>query len=295
MRWVRLVALLVLLLGSGEVRGSESSVVRYVTPEGVLTFVPRPWMVPVSLQSQLPAEQRNPYPVYDLNGSYTFTLSRAEGNLTLLCSDSEERIVPYALGLPPAAGEKFLRQADDYLRSVVGTGRTVQVVLDDTQRDQSGRLLAYLFADGMFLNAEMLTVGQMAYLPPDKKPRYDEFLRRGQDYAREHLLGIWAALAKRELTQQLDGVYTGPVEMPVIGDQQKRYHTLFCELGKGGDPITRHLALELGYQPCPKCHPVPAAPPASSENTPSSTPGAEGGTRPIVPPSKPRPSPQVPQ
>jgi micrococcal nuclease len=70
-------------------------------------------------------------------------------------------------------------------------GRHVRLVYDAERRDRYGRLLAYVYRDSLFVNAELVRAGYARTLtiPPNVRfaPRFAQLARE----AREHGRGLW--------------------------------------------------------------------------------------------------------
>ena len=70
-------------------------------------------------------------------------------------------------------------------------GKIVTLEKDVTDRDRYGRLLRYVYVDGLFVNAELVRLGYaraFAY-PPDT--HHQDLLSRLEEEAREAGLGLW--------------------------------------------------------------------------------------------------------
>ena len=77
-----------------------------------------------------------------------------------------------------------------YLTALVG-GRTVELVLGVKERDRYGRLLAYVYLDGVFINLEMVRAGYaVAYTVPPDVAHAGEYLAAERE-ARSKGLGLW--------------------------------------------------------------------------------------------------------
>jgi micrococcal nuclease len=72
-------------------------------------------------------------------------------------------------------------------------GRTVLLEKDVSETDRYGRLLRYVWADGVFVNAALVREGyaRVYTVPPDV--RYAELFRRLEREAREQGRGLWGA------------------------------------------------------------------------------------------------------
>ena len=89
----------------------------------------------------------------------------------------------------------FGEEASRFVAAVLPAGTPVRLVGDVEQRDQYGRLLAYVYrkADGLFVNAELLRRGlaQLLTIPPNVA-HTDEFAAIARQ-AREGSQGLWGA------------------------------------------------------------------------------------------------------
>jgi len=87
--------------------------------------------------------------------------------------------------------EPFGREAWQANRRLV-EGKRVRLERDVSETDKYGRLLRYVYVDGVFVNAELVKQGlarAKAY-PPDTK--YQDYLRQMETEAREAGRGMWA-------------------------------------------------------------------------------------------------------
>ncbi len=71
-------------------------------------------------------------------------------------------------------------------------GKEVRLEQDVSEKDKYGRLLRYVWVDGIFVNAEMVRQGlaQAKAYPPDTK--YQDYLEQMEAEAREAGRGMWA-------------------------------------------------------------------------------------------------------
>lgn len=105
------------------------------------------------------------------------------------CRLSDSREIRY-LGIDaPEKGDPFANEATQINNRLVG-GRSVRCEIGPTARDRNGRILAYVFQESTFVNAELLRQGA-AYVRRPVKKKYREILNRAQDEARMARLGIW--------------------------------------------------------------------------------------------------------
>jgi micrococcal nuclease len=110
-----------------------------------------------------------------------------------LRSGAEERVRYIGVDTPErTGGECYADEATAYNVRLVA-GRDVRLVLDAEERDRYGRLLAYVYADGVFVNAELVREGyaQPLTVPPNVRFE-DRFTRLARD-ARRAERGLWAS------------------------------------------------------------------------------------------------------
>lgn len=91
----------------------------------------------------------------------------------------------------PAVGA-LAQQATEQNRRLVG-GKTVELEKDVSETDRYNRLLRYVYAGGLFVNAELVRLGyaQAVSYPPDV--RHQETLRQMEREARQGGRGLWSA------------------------------------------------------------------------------------------------------
>ena len=87
--------------------------------------------------------------------------------------------------------EPYGREAAEANRRLV-EGRRVRLEYDAQLQDRFGRLLAYVYADGVFVNATLIEEGfaQPMTIPPNV--RFAEQFRESSRKAREHRKGLWS-------------------------------------------------------------------------------------------------------
>jgi len=92
---------------------------------------------------------------------------------------------------PTRGPEPYGEEASEQNRQLVA-GERVRLEFDVEKRDRYGRLLAYVYVDTLFVNAELLRRGyaQLMTVPPNL--RYVDLFRRLQTEAREAGRGLWA-------------------------------------------------------------------------------------------------------
>lgn len=85
----------------------------------------------------------------------------------------------------------FGKEASAFNKKLV-EGKKVRLEYDVEKKDKYGRLLAYVYVDDIFVNAELVKQGyaQVMTIPPNV--RYAEYFRKLQNQAREEKKGLWS-------------------------------------------------------------------------------------------------------
>ena len=91
----------------------------------------------------------------------------------------------------PRGAQAFGAEAMEANRRLV-ENRTVRLVLDVEPRDRYGRLLAYVYLDETFVNAELVREGFAKQLTVPPNVRHADEFRRLEREAREAQRGLWA-------------------------------------------------------------------------------------------------------
>jgi micrococcal nuclease len=71
-------------------------------------------------------------------------------------------------------------------------GKKVTLRYDAQRHDKYGRLLAYVYADGVFVNAALVKHGYAKVYTVVPNVKHSEYFVRLQRFAREHNKGLWA-------------------------------------------------------------------------------------------------------
>lgn len=90
----------------------------------------------------------------------------------------------------PEKGEFYYEEATRANRELV-EGKKVRLERDVSERDKYGRLLRYVYVNGVFVNAELVRQGyaRATAYPPDTK--YQSLLEQKEREARGARKGIW--------------------------------------------------------------------------------------------------------
>lgn len=91
----------------------------------------------------------------------------------------------------PELDQPFGDEARSASQALVG-GRVVRLQRDSSERDRYGRLLRYVYADGLFVNAELVREGYARYVtyPPDVA--FADYFASLQHEAETAGKGMWA-------------------------------------------------------------------------------------------------------
>lgn len=96
---------------------------------------------------------------------------------------------------PNTPVECFGPEASARTAQLVPVGTEVRVVLDREERDDYGRILAYVYrvSDGMFVNRQLLTEGMARILSIRPNVSLASELQAAEAEARRSLRGLWGA------------------------------------------------------------------------------------------------------
>lgn len=90
----------------------------------------------------------------------------------------------------PERGQPYYQEAGDRLKELI-QGRNMTLEGDAQDKDQYGRLLRYVFADGLFVNLQLVREGYASVyiIPPNVK--YEAELRSAENEAKTLKLRLW--------------------------------------------------------------------------------------------------------
>ncbi len=110
-----------------------------------------------------------------------------DGDTIILSNGERVRLVGVNT---PEYGRYYFDEARE-LMEILTLGKEVMLERDITDRDKYGRLLRYVYVNGLFVNLEMIERGfANAYTyPPDVK--YTEKFLEAERYARSNDIGLW--------------------------------------------------------------------------------------------------------
>ena len=90
----------------------------------------------------------------------------------------------------PELGEDYGPEASARNRELV-EGEVVELQRGNREQDEYGRLLRYVYVDGVFVNAELVAEGYATSYIFDPDERYSQVLVQLEQYARSKRVGIW--------------------------------------------------------------------------------------------------------
>lgn len=145
-------------------------------------------------------------------------------------------------------------QAADKNRELVG-GKTVELEKDISETDRYGRLLRYVYINGIMVNAELVRLGyaQAVSYPPDIK--YRNMLNELQTSARLAKVGIWGSTVYHPAPNPAEkGLYLG-------SKMSNKYHYPSCIWAQriSADNVIWFISSDeahsKGFVPCKVCRP----------------------------------------
>lgn len=153
---------------------------------------------------------------------------------------------------PNRGVEPYGKAASEFNQSLV-EGRKVRLEFDVEQRDRYGRLLAYVFVDTIFVNAELISQGfaQLMTVPPNVQ-HVDQFISL-QANARETNRGLWGL--ESSINEPQADLRTSENIIVYITRTGSKYHHFGCRhLSKSTIPIKLFEARKR-YEACSVCLP----------------------------------------
>lgn len=175
--------------------------------------------------------------------------------LRLIGVDTPESVHP-----DKSKNTEFGNTVSSYSKSQL-EGKSVGIEFDVQERDQYGRLLAYIYIGNKMYNKTLLSKGyaSVSTYPPNVK-YVDEFTKLQKD-ARENQVGMWAPGFKNTSTASSgnssttsSGKYKGHIK-------NKKFHISGCRYGEMISEqnliifTSRDLAINEGYAACKVCNP----------------------------------------
>jgi len=176
--------------------------------------------------------------------------------------DGERYVVRYIGIDAPEPGQGYLGfewlgpEATEFNRALV-EGRVVRLERDVSETDKYGRLLRYVWAGDVFVNAALVREGfaEARAYPPDV--RHQELFERLQAEAQAAQLGIWGPRPTATAQPEIGGP-----DCPYVGNANSgKFHHATCKWVAEMAPhnrvclASREEAIAQGYEPCGWCKP----------------------------------------
>ncbi len=95
------------------------------------------------------------------------------------------------IGMDTEEPESKLGEAVAQFNRKMVEGKVIRLEFDEELRDRYGRLLAYVYADDVFINALMVRWGLAKVMTVKPNVRYKEYFLQLQREAKEEGVGIW--------------------------------------------------------------------------------------------------------
>ncbi len=102
------------------------------------------------------------------------------------------RVRLIGMDTPEAGQEPFGEMATRALRDLIPIGSEVALEPDLEARDRYGRMLGYIWADGVMVNWTLVRQGYAVLLTYPPNVQYVDWLTSAQAAAREEGVGLWA-------------------------------------------------------------------------------------------------------
>ena len=146
--------------------------------------------------------------------------------------------------------ERFGPEASELNRALV-SARRVFLELDAEQRDQYGRLLAYVYLDAQgnaMVNALLVALGFAFASPVSPNTRYETLFHSLEVTAREEALGVWSNCSCGATTFKLGSVDARGESIEIVnvsGDEADLFGWVISD-GEGSYTFRTHLVIQPG-------------------------------------------------
>ncbi len=150
-----------------------------------------------NLSSAIYSDFTNDYSVFIGENTYTVSKVVDGDTIEVLINGQKEKIRLIGVNTPETVDprkkvECFGKEASSFLKNLL-SGKKVSLVSDESQgeKDKYGRLLRYVYLDGLFVNKEIIEKGfgyEYTYHLPYK---YQKDFKEAQQKAKDNSLGLW--------------------------------------------------------------------------------------------------------
>lgn len=166
---------------------------------------------------------------------------------------------------PTKGEEPYGKEASNFTKAQL-TGKNVSLETDVQERDNYGRLLAYIWVDGKMFNEVLVREGyaQVATFPPNIK--YVDRFTAAQQQARQGNKGLWGmtpgTVEQSQNTNQQQSETPAVTFGQFVGSKEStKYHEPNCRWAEKITPENRIMfrdaadAKAHGYEACKVCNP----------------------------------------
>jgi micrococcal nuclease len=158
---------------------------------------------------------------------------------------------------PTSGTEPFGKEAFEYNKQLV-KDREVLLLFDVEQRDKNGWLLAYVFVDILFVNAELVRYGYANSLNHPTNTKYQKLFQDLEKQAKEKKIGLWGLLPEGD-DKNIKSQNPIPEEKRettvYVNLSGKKYHTENCKLLSVNKIQMPFEDAKQNYSPCEECRP----------------------------------------
>ncbi|MGR3317896.1 MAG: thermonuclease family protein [Candidatus Anammoxibacter sp.] len=133
--------------------------------------------------------EKHDFPKSQLSKTINCKVKKVIDGETVLLESGE--IVKY-IGIEiPQNGSKRFEEAKDFNKLLIDK-KDIRLQFDIQGRDSHGNLLAYVFVEGIFVNAEIIKHGFSGFVPHPKNIQYHELFAVLESEAIRHKKGVWS-------------------------------------------------------------------------------------------------------
>lgn len=168
----------------------------------------------------------------------------------------------------PETNEPYYKSAKELNKSLLRK-KKARLEFDTKKLDRSGnRLLAYVFVDDVFVNAEIISRGYASAYVVQPNVKYESLFKELEDKAKQNQYGIWRKNTDRRhnVVNQQEPIPVEPSANTATGkyiasERSKVFHTSTCSFVDAIAPENKiyfdtiEEALRSGRRPCKKCQP----------------------------------------
>ena len=129
--------------------------------------------------------------------SYEYEVLKVVDGDTVILNDESKSYLRYiGINTPEiltydSPGEPFSSQAKELNENLL-SGKKIKLEFDKERYDQYGRMLAYVFADGIFVNEQIVRNGLATSLHIKPNVKYLERILKAEEEAKKYRRGIWS-------------------------------------------------------------------------------------------------------